>query len=120
MQGVYEIHLFQPIGTPQTDEQRAEWGLPPRKPGARFQAEHYIGYAEDIDLRLEAHRKGNGSKFMVHVARAGIRWELVRVWLGMGREWERHLKNQKHAARLCPICNPNALACCKGSERGKE
>lgn len=113
MQGVYEIHLFQPLGEPQSDEQRDKRGLPPRKVKRPFVARHYIGFSEDIEARLEEHRRGNGSAFMAAVSQRGIEWTLARVWPGQGRDWERHLKRQKHAARLCPICNQNALECCK-------
>lgn len=119
MQGVYEIHLFEPIGAPQSDEQRAERGMPPRKSGSRFTASHYIGYAENIDERLEQHRKGNGSAFMTAVAKKGIRWDVARIWPGENRDWERRLKNQKNAARLCPICNPNAFNYCPCEDGGE-
>lgn len=120
MQGCYEIHLFEPLGKPQTDRERAEHGLPPRKVERPFVARHYIGFSEDIDARLEEHRRGNGSAFMAAVSKEGIRWTLARVWPDKGRDWERYLKNQKHAARLCPICNQSALSCCTGSKRGKQ
>jgi predicted GIY-YIG superfamily endonuclease len=66
-------------------------------------AQHYLGTARDLAARLERHRLGNGAAIMAAVARAGISWVCVRQWEG-GRELERQLKAQKHAARLCPIC----------------
>lgn len=68
-------------------------------------ARHYIGYAKDIDARLDDHRTGNGARIMQAVADAGITWRLARVWPDAGRPYERQLKRQKHAARFCPICN---------------
>lgn len=120
MQGVYEIHFFEPLGAPQSDEQRASRGMPPRKPNTPYAVRHYIGFAEDIDRRIEAHRKGNGSALMKVVAERKIGWVVARIWLGKDKKWERHLKRQKNAPRLCPICNPGALANCACNERGEE
>jgi hypothetical protein len=69
----------------------------------RGRAQHYIGYTEDLEQRLEQHRNGNGSAIMAAVSEAGIPWRLVRVWEG-GRDVERRLKRQHNAPRLCPIC----------------
>lgn len=73
-------------------------------------AQHYLGYAEDLAARLQAHRSGNGARLVEVVTQAGIGWELVRVWEDGDRTFERRLKNQKNARRLCPICRPAALA----------
>ncbi len=45
-------------------------------------ARHYLGYAADVDERLERHRAGNGSRLMEVVTQAGISWQLVRTWSG--------------------------------------
>jgi predicted GIY-YIG superfamily endonuclease len=67
-------------------------------------ARHYIGYTEDVDARLARHHAGNGAKLLAAVRRAGIGYEMVRTWEGVGRDFERKLKNQKNAPRLCPVC----------------
>ena len=67
------------------------------------QAQHYLGYTDDLSSRLEAHRNGNGSAIMAAVSSQGIGWLVVRTWKG-DRGLERRLKNQKNAPRLCPIC----------------
>lgn len=69
----------------------------------RHTARHYLGYANDLAARLQAHDAGHGSR-LTQVARGrGIGWQLVRVWRG-GRDLERRLKNGKRGPRLCPIC----------------
>lgn len=69
-------------------------------------AQHYMGYAEDLALRMQRQRAGNGARFVQVARERGIGFTLVRVWRG-GRRLERRLKNQKNAPRLCPICNPD-------------
>ncbi len=87
---VYLLHFDRPIGNPENP---------------RGQARHYIGYALDLEARLEAHRQGNGSALMAAVARAGVGWTVARVWPNGDRELERRLKRMKAAPRLlCPIC----------------
>jgi predicted GIY-YIG superfamily endonuclease len=67
-------------------------------------ARHYIGYTDNMDARLARHHAGNGSKLLAEVRKAGIGYEMVRTWEGVGRDFERHLKNQKNAPRMCPVC----------------
>jgi len=86
---VYLLHFARPLGD---------------LSNPRGQAQHYLGYADDLEARLEAHRKGNGSLIMRAVKEAGISWELVRTWKG-GRSLERQLKRQHNSPRFCPICN---------------
>ncbi len=87
---VYLLHFDRPIGNP---------GNP------RGQARHYIGYALDLEARLEAHRQGNGSALMAAVAQAGISWQVARTWPDGDRALERQLKRLKAAPRLlCPLC----------------
>lgn len=66
-------------------------------------AKHYLGIAEDLDARLEAHASGHGARLMSVIQSAGITWRCVRTWQG-SRKLERQLKNRKHAALLCPVC----------------
>ena len=85
---VYLIHFDQPIGDLNNPH---------------GQAQHYIGYTDDLEARLKRHRQGNGAAIMAAVKAAGIDWQLVRVWDG-DRGLERKLKAQKNSPRLCPIC----------------
>ena len=86
---IYLLHFARPIGN---------------LANARGQAQHYMGFSDDLEARLEAHRAGNGSAIMAEVARLGIGWELARTWDG-DRGLERRLKRQHNGPRLCPICN---------------
>jgi predicted GIY-YIG superfamily endonuclease len=70
----------------------------------RGRAQHYIGYTENLEQRLEQHRNGNGSAIMAAVSEAGIGWRVVRTWEG-GRDLERRLKRRKNSPKLCPICS---------------
>lgn len=88
MEITYLIHFDRLIGDPDNP---------------RGQAQHYLGSTSDLAGRLEAHRRGNGSKIMAWVAHNNIGWRLVRTWLG-GRDKERELKRQKNSPRFCPIC----------------
>ncbi len=85
---VYLIHFDMPLGDPANQ---------------RGQAQHYIGFTDDLPARIDTHRRGNGAAIMAAVGRAEIGWYVVRVWTG-GRDLERKLKCQKNARRLCPIC----------------
>ena len=67
-------------------------------------AGHYLGYASNLDNRIERHRSGDGAKLLRAVQEAGIDWEVVRTWEG-DRTLERRLKRQKNAGKLCPICS---------------
>lgn len=72
-------------------------------------AEHYIGYSKDLGFRIECHREGSGAKLLRAVNKAGIPWNVVRTWRVDGQGFERQLKNQKHSARFCPVCNPDLV-----------
>jgi predicted GIY-YIG superfamily endonuclease len=85
---VYLIHFDRPIG---------DLNNP------RGQARHYLGYTDDLNARLEAHRQGNGARLMEVVTEAGISWTLARTWQG-DRTLERKLKDRHNAPKLCPIC----------------
>jgi len=69
-------------------------------------ARHYIGYTENLDKRILQHRSGNGhARLMEVIYELGIGFRIARVWFGEDRHFERMLKNQKNAPRLCPYCN---------------
>lgn len=79
---VYLIHLDKPIG----------------------HARHYIGYSKDPRARLKRHRAGRGGRLLAVAAKRGIYFDIVRVWPDAGQAWERRLKRQNNASRLCPAC----------------
>jgi predicted GIY-YIG superfamily endonuclease len=81
---VYLLHFSRPIN--------------PSRP-----AQHYLGWAGDLDERLRKHRKGKGSKFCQVAAQRGISFVLAEVWAGE-RSLERQLKRQHNSPRFCPIC----------------
>lgn len=66
-------------------------------------AGHYLGFAEDVEERLERHRKGQGARLIEVIVAAGIDFVLVREWDG-DRKLERRLKKWKKSSQLCPIC----------------
>lgn len=102
---VYLIHIDQPVGHARTDAERAERNLPPRTPGWRSTAQHYIGYAKDLPHRLREHQTGQGSSLLHYATRTGINWRVVRTWKG-GYQLEHDLKRRHNAPALCPVCNP--------------
>jgi len=42
-------------------------------------ARHYLGFTDDLDARLEAHRSGHGARLMAVIQSAGITWRCVRT-----------------------------------------
>jgi len=89
----YLIHADRPIGNPL------------KKTG---QAQHYLGYARNIELRHLRHIAGKGSSIMRAFSIQGIPTHIVRVWVG-DRFFERKLKRQNNRVRLCPKCNSQTL-----------
>jgi len=69
-------------------------------------ARHYVGYTEDLEARLAAHRAGHGARLLEVIDEAGIGWELARLWPDGDRDLERRIKRAGHTPRLCPTCNP--------------
>lgn len=69
-------------------------------------ARHYIGWAQDLENRLDHHRNGTGARMLQVAEERGIDFDLVRTWEDQDKTFERRLKNQHNAPRLCPICNP--------------
>ncbi len=70
-------------------------------------SQHYLGFSEsheNFHKRLERHTKGQGSRLMRAVSKAGINFAVARIWEGKDRNFERKLKNRKNAPKLCPIC----------------
>lgn len=71
---------------------------------------HYIGYCAESSLnkRLHRHLAGNGSAVPYAAYGYGYTVQIVRVWRGAGRDFERWLKRQKKHRLFCPKCNPRA------------
>lgn len=65
-------------------------------------ARHYIGWTNDLARRLTRHTVGRGARLMDVVTKAGIYWNVVRIWSG-SRKKERAIKNG-HAVHHCPVC----------------
>jgi predicted GIY-YIG superfamily endonuclease len=70
-------------------------------------SEHYLGYADDLDARLERHASGQGARMLAVCRKRGITWRLARTWEG-GRAIERRLKRRHEAPLLCPVCSGDA------------
>lgn len=85
MRGVYLLHFDQPYK----------------------HARHYIGYAKDIDARIELHRQGQAARLTQVLKQNGITFIVARIWKNETRGFERILKNRGGAARICPICRAN-------------
>lgn len=65
----------------------------------RHQAQFYLGYAEDVDSRVEEHRKGQGATITRRAVERGAELEVVMVIEG-DRKLERKLKNRKSHKRV--------------------
>lgn len=86
MQGVYLLHYERQLG----------------------RAQHYLGASRDMFKRIDNHRKGNGARMPAAFARAGIEFELARIWIAMEGEnpfyFERRIKQRHNSRQWCPIC----------------
>lgn len=95
---VYLLHMDTPYVGARRNPQAKRLGI----------VQHYLGWTGyDIEHRLEDHAAGRGARLMQVITQAGITFQLARTWPA-GRTYERRLKNQKNARRLCPLCNPQA------------
>jgi len=66
-------------------------------------ARHYLGWTQNLDLRLFDHAGGRGARLLAVVRSAGINWRLARIWEGT-RARERQIKRQGGLSRSCPMC----------------
>jgi predicted GIY-YIG superfamily endonuclease len=71
-------------------------------------ARHYLGFSRKVASRVECHQKGHGVPLTRAARKAGITFELARVWPKRDWRYERHLRRRKNNRHLCPICNPSA------------
>lgn len=71
---------------------------------------HYVGYAaDDVERRIQQHRRGTGSAFAREMKRQGIGFQVSQIWQDFGTAEEREIKRQKQASRYCQICKPGKL-----------
>jgi hypothetical protein len=84
---VYILHFDRPIGN---------------LSNPRAQAQHYSGFAEDIEARLAKHAAGKGSKLTAAALAQGIGYR-VYFWPAP-LAVEKLLKQQANTARYCPAC----------------
>jgi hypothetical protein len=73
-------------------------------------ARHYVGWAIDVERRLNEHTSGGrkSSPLVKAATEAGCEVTLARVWPDVTRAFERFIKDQKHAPRHCPLCKPTS------------
>jgi len=69
-------------------------------------AGHYLGWTGNLMLRMAKHGTYDGANLMHHVRKAGIEWQVARLWAGT-RKHERRLKD-KGMAEKCPLCGIQA------------
>lgn len=67
-------------------------------------AGHYLGWADDVAARMAEHRAGRGARILAACVRQGIGFDVVRTWADVDRTFERRIKRQHNAWRLCPRC----------------
>lgn len=84
----YLLHLARPLGN---------------LANARAQAQHYVGFALNLDERIAEHLAGEGAKITRAAVAQGIAIELVACWRAP-LAFEKQIKRRKEAPRLCPIC----------------
>ena len=91
-------------------------------------ARHYLGYTDDLEARVAAHRAGHGSPLVAAAVRDGIEFCVAATWPGDRTEERRLHRYRNSPRRLCPICRgipdpvdtapPEAVpASCAGDER---
>lgn len=82
-------------------------------------ARHYLGWSLDAQDRIDEHLAGRGSRLVRAVVGKGIHVELVRLWEGETRNFERRLKNGGTLKRVCPLCVDEYRANRRASERSR-
>lgn len=68
-------------------------------------ARHYLGWAINLQQRLDEHLAGTGGRLLEVITGEGIGFACVRVWPNTTLRDEKRLKN-RHSVRLCPVCTP--------------
>jgi len=68
-------------------------------------AQHYVGFANDVEKRVKQHQDGcNGARLVQVASERGIGFRVARIFENVDRTFERNLKRQKNTKRFCPIC----------------
>ena len=67
-------------------------------------ARHYLGYTDDLEARVAAHRAGHGSPLVAAAVRDGIEFCVAATWPGDRTEERRLHRYRNSPRRLCPIC----------------
>lgn len=67
-------------------------------------ARHYLGYTEDLEARVTAHRAGRGSPLVAAAVRDGIDFCVAATSPGDRTEERRLHRYRNSPQRLCPIC----------------
>jgi hypothetical protein len=68
-------------------------------------SQHYLGSAEDYEIRAAEHASGQGAALMAAVVQAGIPYQLARLWKEVPRFHEVILHRRKRDSVFCPICS---------------
>lgn len=68
----------------------------------RAQAQHYVGFAEDLEARLAEHRAGRGAKIVAAAVERGIDFTIFS-WPAC-LAVEKQIKRRKETRVFCPIC----------------
>jgi predicted GIY-YIG superfamily endonuclease len=66
--------------------------------------QHYIGWSNDAETRIQHHREGKGSRLTKALFNKGIDFKVAYIWSNGDRVLERDLKDHHRACDLCPIC----------------
>lgn len=74
-------------------------------------AKHYIGFTKlnDYEIRIKDHRDGKGARLMTIIRNNNIGFTVSKIWKNVDRKFERSLKKQGGASRICPICKSNKI-----------
>jgi predicted GIY-YIG superfamily endonuclease len=67
-------------------------------------ARHYLGWASNLEARLDHHRAGTGARLLAVLKAEGIGWRVARTWSPADRHRERQIKTQGGLSRSCPDC----------------
>ena len=68
--------------------------------------QHKIHYCYSLHTQMRRLRAGEGPKLLKAIAKLGIGWQVVRVWLG-ATGYDKETFQARHPTRLCPICQPH-------------
>ena len=74
-------------------------------------ARHYLGYTDDLEARVAAHRAGHGSPLVAAAVRDGIEFCVAATWPGDRTEERRLHRYRNSPRRLCPICRGSPGPC---------